>query len=370
MSRRMCGVSFMPPPDPLADVADAALRQQLEEITSTGCAQPEPLPGEGRLAAILRIADSDYRKRWPDVEMVLGNQAEYCLRHGLQCLNDISHYTDAIYFRKPHAIKRALHRLEPGDWLMWADTDVLILNQTQTPAQLLEAATRAQQQNANRPCNLIVAENSIPGSLGLYTAGFFLIRRSCWSFRFIDHWYALRHFMRVEGDQSGFTTAAVHGLLGKTLTTNITRLETLPCVLLQRDGMLIECWDQMTKIAYLQYGWQLFLGGSKPPAIPPRPTPVTARDIAVCPAASFGSSLVSSPGIKWRIPAKPAPLLHLAGAQKKFLPSCYPGLQMRLKMGGGQLSENSTYAPRRSYRTSCRINTRALCCTYRDCLCA
>lgn len=368
VSRRICGKSFMPPPDPLADVADAALRQQMDEITSTVCEQPEPLPGQGRLAAILRIADNDYRKRWPDIEMVLRNQAEYCLRHGLQCLNDISNYTDAIYFRKPHAIKRALHRLEPGDWLMWADTDVLILNQTQTPAQLLEATTRAQQHNANRPCNLIVAENSIPGSLGLYTAGFFLIRRSCWSFRFIDHWYALRHFMRVEGDQSGFTTAAVHGLLGKTLTTNITRLETLPCVLLQHDGMLTECWDQMTKIAYLRYGWQLFLRGSKPPAIPP--TPVTARDTAVCPAASFGSSLISSPGVNWRIPAKPAPLLHLAGAQKEVLPRCYPGLQMRLKMGGGQLSENATYAPMRSYRASCRINTKALSCTYRDCLCA
>jgi hypothetical protein len=134
------------------------------------------------------------------------------------------------------------------------------------------------------------------------------------------------------------------------------------------DGMLTECWDQMTKIAYLRYGWQLFLRGSKPPAIPP--TPVTARDTAVCPAASFGSSLVSSPGVNWRIPAKPAPLLHLAGEQKEVLPKCYPGLQMRLKMGGGQLSENATYAPMRSYRASCRINTEALCCTYRDCLCA
>ena len=142
------------------------------------------------------------------MQACLAHRDTYCQRHGLRCVVDDTRYTGATYFNKPYAIKAALLNVRPNEYVLWADADVLVTGGAASIEQLIVAARlRAR---AQKNCHIVSADDGN----GVYGAGVILVRRSCYAMRWLDHWYSLRRWMRVEGDQAGYIVAVAHAALG------------------------------------------------------------------------------------------------------------------------------------------------------------
>ena len=223
-----------PPHDPKVEAASQHWHKWWQQTTKQVCNAASPVNcSHSKVVTVVTWADPIYRDQ-PWVQACLLHRDTYCQRHGLRCVVDDTRYTGATYFNKPYALKAALLDVRPNEYVLWADVDVLITGGATSIEQLVVAARlRARAQNN---CDIVSTDDGN----GVYGAGVILVRRSCYAMRWLDHWYSLRRWMRVEGDQAGYIVAVAHAALGYDVGMDDEQKRQLPCVYLDgpKDDLL------------------------------------------------------------------------------------------------------------------------------------
>jgi len=116
------------------------------------------------------------------------NQRCFCLHNSLQM-----HYVQHAFFNftnkpsfaafnKVFAIKHALQAVPMDSWVLWLDQDVFFVNMKSTLRDAIADAVRVRR--AMSPCHLVLG--------AALNNGVMLLRKSCWTMRFLDLWFALR----------------------------------------------------------------------------------------------------------------------------------------------------------------------------------
>jgi hypothetical protein len=97
------------------------------------------------------------------------------------------------HWNKPFAIKAGLMRAPMGSWVVWMDIDSLILNPEKKPDtflhELLHAACHTAHHSTHLQCS--PGDCHVMSQAGLNN-GVLAFRKSCWTMRFLDAWWALR----------------------------------------------------------------------------------------------------------------------------------------------------------------------------------
>ena len=219
-----------------------------EAATDRLCGDEEGASSDSTHLATVVTATTGAQSNSSLVALALSNQRTWSSRAGAAHVVDTRHYAASNgtavppHFAKIFALKRALERAAPGQWVLWVDTDVIFTAGTAALASLAERLRRAH----GKGCQVFFDG-------GYWTnSGVILMQRSCAAARLLDAWLALTDFNQLAADQGPFDLAVLHAVLG---LTNATRsadvLRARPCVR-EPPGGLVPCVDRARRRAPLQ----------------------------------------------------------------------------------------------------------------------
>ena len=155
------------------------------------------------------------------------------------------------HWNKVFALKAALRAVPPGDWVLWMDTDALILNLERSPDVVLRGLLES---TCGGPMMCGKARGAGEGSKGSegdtvcrrehrpadcqvlaqsgLNNGLLVFRNTCWTMRFLDAWLAFRRACTDSPtlfDQSGFMIAVREALRGRIGANTVFPEQTHEC---------------------------------------------------------------------------------------------------------------------------------------------
>lgn len=126
----------------------------------------------------------------PLAEVSSPNKAAYCAKYGYTFIEETGGFDrfrvpawSKILFLKKH--------LPYYDWLMWSDTDSLVMD----PSRPLEEFLPGEGDREGSSCDMVICHEDL--GVGIYhvNAGQFFLRNSNWSMRFLDEVWAQTQFL-------------------------------------------------------------------------------------------------------------------------------------------------------------------------------
>jgi hypothetical protein len=283
-------------------------------------------------------------------EQAFDSQRSWSRRTGVSHFVDQREYVfDAFsgkvlpHYAKIFALKRALLSAAPGEWVMYVDSDVMLIDATQSIERLVTNArqgvrcltklipanwggstcTNSSIKRANVAKSFRARQVATQCSIFVddsiwINSGAMLLQRSCASARFLDAWWARTSISQIAADQASFQLAVLHTLLGLNTSSSVPtdKVAAMPCSRSTRD--LVGCVDaHMQKLRSREDHFLEADSGRR------RHSP-SDDDIGAAVKQHRLCQLVSVPTLSWtqwgRIQS-PKVGVHFSGAGKKCLPA-------------------------------------------------
>ena len=198
---------------PPLPVGTRAVEAWLRSVTHTACTDGTwdvGVPQGDILAAVVSGGNR------PPHNTTYTNHRCYAKRHAIRYIyiqHDFEH-SMGVYWNKFFAMKRGLEAIPNGTWMLWVDPDILFTNLHESPHSWVERHVRASYSLLGPPephCDIVASGPS------QWNAGGLLFRKTCWTMRFFDHWWAIRDQCsnRPHYDQAPFILTAKAVLLGE-----------------------------------------------------------------------------------------------------------------------------------------------------------